>query len=99
MAKIDVVLRPEAERDIADIADYTIVQWGRSQARRYVVELRGAIERLSTTGARHPLADPQFPGMRRMRQRHHLVYYLIDGTTVDVIRVLHERMDVDAHLQ
>ena len=94
----DVILRPEAERDIEDIADYTIEQWGKGQARLYVSELRQAIEGLSTSGMRHPLAQYAHPGLRRMICGSHLIFYLIDDTAVDVVRILHERMDIDAQL-
>lgn len=94
----DVIFRPEADADIEDIADYTIDQWGKVQARKYVAELRQAIEALGGTAERHPLSDQPFPGLRRMRSRHHLVYYLCDESHVDVLRVLHERMDASAQL-
>lgn len=94
----DVILRPEADADIEDIADYTIDQWGKEQARKYVAELRQAIEALSLNAERHPLSDQAFPGLRRMRSRHHLVYYLTNEAHIDVVRVLHERMDVSAQL-
>jgi toxin ParE1/3/4 len=94
----DVILRPEAVRDLEDIADYTIDQWGKEQARLYVGELRQSIERLGSTGERYPLVDTLFPGLRRMRSRHHLIYYVVDDRVVEIIRVLHERMDVNARL-
>lgn len=94
----DVRLRPEAERDIEDIADYTMAQWGRDQAWKYVAELRKAIDALSESAERHPRSDQPFPGLRRMRSRHHLVYFLIDEAHIDVVRVLHERMDASAQL-
>lgn len=95
----EVILRPEAALDIEDIADYTIQQWGKDQARKYVAELRQMIERLSDNAERFPLSDLPFPGLHRMRCRHHLVYYLVDEAHVDVVRILHERMDASAHLE
>lgn len=95
----EVVLRPEAARDIENIADYTIEQWGHDQARKYVGELRQVIETLASDGLRHPLSNLGFVGLRRRRNRHHQIYYLIDGTTVDVVRILHERMDIEGQLR
>lgn len=94
----DVILRPEAERDIAGIADYTVKQWGRRQARKYVADLRNAIQDLAINGTRHPLEDALHSGLRRTRSGRHLVFYLIDANTVDVVRVLHERMDAQLQL-
>lgn len=33
--------------------------------------------------------------LRRMNSGHHLVFYLVTDLTVEIIRILHERMDVD----
>ena len=49
-----VILRPEAEVDIEDTADYTIKQWGVEQARHYVGDTRRTIEYLAVNGLRHP---------------------------------------------
>jgi toxin ParE1/3/4 len=94
----DVRLRPMAEHDLETIADYTIAQWSHDQARAYITELRIAIEGLAVSADRYPLTDLPFAGLRRMRCRHHLVYFLIADTHIDVVRVLHERMDASAWL-
>jgi toxin ParE1/3/4 len=88
-----VVIRPEAEVDIEDAADYTIAQWGIEQARHYVDDIRRTIERLAVGGFRHPEEAEVFPGLRRARSGHQFIFYLIDDEQVDVIRVLHERRD------
>ncbi len=93
-----IVLRPQAQADIDDIATYTISQWGNRQARDYIGDLRDAIERLTTSGMRHPEQPAIYPGLRKMRSGHHLVFYLIDQETIDVVRVLHERQDLAARL-
>lgn len=92
----NVVLRPEAKRDIATIAHYTAQKWGRKQARLYLVEMRQVIEGLSVSGPRHPLADARHPGLRRVRSGRHLVFYFVSQDAIDVVRILHERMDADA---
>lgn len=94
-----VIIRPEAEVDIEGIADYTIEQWGADQARHYVGDLRRAIERLAVNGLRRPEEAEVFPGLRRARSGHHLIFYLIDDERVDVIRVLHERRDAIRQLK
>jgi toxin ParE1/3/4 len=94
-----VAVRPEAEADIEDVADYTIEQWGAEQARHYVSDLRKAIEGLATNGLRHREEADVFPGLRRARSGHHLIFYLIDDERVDVLRLLHERRDAMRHLK
>jgi toxin ParE1/3/4 len=81
-----VLLRPQAEADIEGIADYTIEQWGLKQARLYVGDIRRAIERLGDSALQHPKDDAVFPGLHKLRCGHHLVYYLVDADSVDVVR-------------
>ena len=33
--------------------------------------------------------------LRSMNSGHHIVFYLVTDQTVEIIRILHERMDVD----
>ncbi|MBW8785322.1 MAG: type II toxin-antitoxin system RelE/ParE family toxin [Novosphingobium sp.] len=92
---IDVLLRPEAEADIDEIADFTIERWGRQQARTYVAALRADIARLTEFAERSPVHERSDFGLRRMRSGHHLVFYLVANNCVEVVRILHEKKDPD----
>lgn len=94
-----VILRPEAEVDIEDAADYTIEQWGIEQARHYIGDIRRTMRRLAVNGLRQPEESAILPGLRRMRSGHHFIFYFIDDERVDVIRVLHERRDAVRQLK
>ena len=94
-----IVVRPEAEVDIEDAADYTMEQWGRDQARRYIGDIRKAIDRLAVDGLRFPEETKAYPGLRRMRSGHHFIFFLIDDEQVDVVRVMLERRDAVRHLR
>lgn len=89
----DIRYRPEAAADLEDIADYTIERWGRKQARSYISGLRADIESLSNFALRFPEHEPSGLGLRKMSSGHHLVFYLVDGDVVEIVRILHERMD------
>ncbi|GGB49775.1 toxin ParE1 [Blastomonas aquatica] len=94
-----VVIRPAAAGDLEAIATYTKQQWGVRQAKRYVAALRIDIESLASFPTRHALyRSSDGHEFRKLSSGHHLVFYTIDERTVQVIRVLHERMDVDRHL-
>lgn len=64
-----IVVRPEAEVDIEDAADYTMEQWGRDQARRYIGDIRKAIDRLAIDGLRFPEETEAYPGITTDAQR------------------------------
>lgn len=95
----EVILRPEAEADVEEVADYTIGEWGHEQARAYVRELRKAIEALAVSALRHPLLDGVFPDLRRKRSGMHHIYYLATDDVVDVLMVIHAQRDPALHLR
>jgi toxin ParE1/3/4 len=93
-----IELRPAAARDLDAIADYTKQQWGKGQARLYLAAIRANIESLKDFPMRHPAYQSEGKEFRKLLSGHHLIFYRIIGDTVQVIRILHERMDVDRHL-
>lgn len=95
----EVILRPDAETDIEDAADYTIAQWDHEQARTYVGELRRAIELLATTALRHPLYNAIHPGLRRKRSGMHHIYFIAYNDRVEVLNVIHVQRDPGLHLK
>lgn len=90
-------LTPLAEADLEGIGDYTVEQWSIEQAERYVGELVEAFERLARgdwVGRPSRARDDYL----RYLVGSHVVFYRETAEAVDVIRVLHQRMDVDRHL-
>ena len=92
---LDIVYRPEAIVDIHNIAAYTIERWGRQQAQNYMATLRKDIESLTEFALRYPIHEASALNLRRMNSGHHLLFYLVTDQTVEIIRILHERMDLD----
>ena len=76
MAKYRLTRR--ADNDLAEIADYTIGEFGIEQARRY----RDALETCFLTLADNPLighsAEQFAPQLRRFEHASHIVFYLPD---------------------
>lgn len=95
----EVILRPDAEADIEDAADYTIDQWGHEQAQTYIGELRRAIEGLATAALRYPVYGAIHPGLRRKRSEMHHIYYVAAENSVEVLNVIHVQRDPGLHLK
>lgn len=91
----DVLVLPSAQTDLDDIAIYTKEQWGRGQARRYLARLRSDITGLARFPQMHPAYESRHGSFRKMASGEHLVFFLVHETTVEVVRVLHNRMDVE----
>ena len=93
----DYRLTSSAESDLAEIADYTIENFGIEKARRY----RDALEACFQTIADNPKlgreADEIAPTLRRHQHKSHVVFYLPESKDVLIVRVLHENRDFVQH--
>jgi toxin ParE1/3/4 len=89
------VLTPAARADLADIWLYTADRWGVEQADAYVRRIEDDLADANAT----PLARP-FEGKWRIRSGHHLcIFRVVETDTIEVVRILHERMDPSLHLR
>ncbi len=93
-----VRLRPRARRDLREIWKYSAGQWGVNGADGSVRRLLARIDTLATSGRRARPADHLYPGLFQMKVASHLIFFLIDDGEIDVVRLLHERMDAAARL-
>ena len=91
-------LSPAAQRDLSEIWDFTEERWSVGQAEKYLDEIRAAIERIAADPARGRVCDEIREGYHRYGIGSHLVFYVVTAGTVDVIRILHQRMDPTKHL-
>ena len=88
-------LTPAARRDLAQIWFYTADHWGVELADAYVIRIEGD---LSSAAIGSPLVRA-FEGKWRIRSGHHVCFFRkLDDGTIEVIRILHERMDPTLHL-
>lgn len=90
----------KASEDIESIWLYTVENWSADQADRYVNLILDEIEYIAgvpTTGKRF---DHIRKGYYCTKVKSHLIFYRIvpKQQTIEIIRVLHERMDIDNHL-
>ena len=91
-------LTPAAARDLSSIWDFTQERWDPRHAETYLLEIRAAIERVASDPDRGRVCDEIREGYRRYAIGSHLVFYVSDHDGIDVIRVLHQRMDPTRHL-
>jgi toxin ParE1/3/4 len=87
-----------ALQDFEAIALYTDAQWGRDQRLRYMTEIENRLVDLR----RHPQAAPSRAdirgGYRAARVASHVIYFQVVGDCLELVRVLHARMDPTRHL-
>lgn len=84
-------LSNKAESDIAGILIYTTDTWGEEQAERYLTGLADCFDLIVQTPGMGRACDALYPGLRRIEQGKHIVFYRAEGKSVVISRVLHQR--------
>lgn len=91
-------LSRKAEADLSEIADYTIGEFGIAQARRYRDSLEGCFSSLCANPLLGRSAEELTPGLRRVRQQAHTIFYIPTSDQILIVRVLHHSRDFQRHL-
>ena len=87
-----------AAADIKQIARYTQDVWGAPQRRRYLAGLNDEVETLSLNPRMVAERQEFDPPVRIRQYEKHLIVYVIQDSGILMIRVLHQTMDIPAHL-
>lgn len=95
---MSLMLRPKAVADLEAIADYTFEEWGADQEELYLSMLGRTFKMLADNPLLGNPFDMVAPGLRKILAGQHIVLYFIDGDVVDVVRILHQSMDVESAL-
>lgn len=91
-------LRELARADLEAIWVYTVEQWGAKQAERYLQGLFDCFEELAANPRLGRQRDDVKAGYRSFPQGRHVVFYVIVPAGIEVIGIVHQGADVDAHL-
>jgi len=76
----------------------TAKTWGVDQAHRYADKLTAAFKTLAEAPDRAPACDHIRSGYRRRNVERHAIYFRKTANGIDVMRILHDRMDAARHL-
>jgi toxin ParE1/3/4 len=94
------LLSPAAQADLSEIWDYSARNWGEEQADRYILAIREVCATLADGSKLGRAIDDIRPGYRKLAvQSHFLFCRVTDAGLIDVVRILHQHMDVIAHLR
>ncbi|MBX3070431.1 MAG: type II toxin-antitoxin system ParD family antitoxin [Thermomicrobiales bacterium] len=89
---------PEARQDIRHALRYTRDVWGKDQYIEYARRLKEAIELLRQFPGLGRTSNPHLSDIRMLPVGEHLVFYRYDGDTIEIARVLHNRMDTRSRI-
>lgn len=90
-----LVLTKRAQRDIRAIQLYTLREWGAEQALAYETAIDKAMETLRDQPRIGKARDDLRLGLLGFPAEHHVIYDRLKPDAIEVVRILHERADVD----
>ncbi len=80
--------------DLNSIWEYAFNKWSERQADKYYKELILCCEKLAKNpelGKHYFGENPKIIGFHKNK---HIIFYAVIGSDIEVIRILHERMDI-----
>jgi toxin ParE1/3/4 len=84
--------------DLMSIAEYTAAQWGENQAAVYIAQMDATFHIL----AAHPHIgieiDDIIIGYRKHPTKHHIIIYKTTDNGIIIVRILHNKMDVESNV-
>lgn len=98
MSTLPYIISKNAISDIEDIWRYTVKKWSADQANRYYQLIFDEINFICSKPESGKQIDHIRAGYRMSKVKSHLLFYRVVNNTVEVVRILHERMDIEAKL-
>jgi toxin ParE1/3/4 len=96
---LNVVKTAEAEQDLINIWLYTHQSWGDEQADKYLDGLEQGFKLLAETPLLCRLRSEFIRPVRINIHAHHLIIYQMLPDSINIVRVLHESMDIEMRLE
>ncbi|MEO5331266.1 MAG: type II toxin-antitoxin system RelE/ParE family toxin [Magnetococcus sp. YQC-5] len=92
------VLTNKALQDLKEIGRYTEQTWGLEQRNRYLLLIDQCIRDLVAAPLKGSDCNAIRSGYRKHQIGRHVVFYrVLASDHIEIVRVLHERMDVARH--
>ncbi|HSK12421.1 MAG TPA: type II toxin-antitoxin system RelE/ParE family toxin [Phnomibacter sp.] len=96
----EYILTSKAVDDLSDIWNYTYETWSEEQADRYYFLLIGACRELANgviAGKKYPEVHEEILGYKA--GKHIIFYRIIKESDIEIVRILHGRMDLRVRMQ
>ncbi len=94
-----IQLSNKAVDDLRQIGRYTQDRWGHQQRNIYLKKLDEGFNTIAREPEIGIPCDYLREGYRKFHVNRHVIYYLLTKYHLRIIRVLHQRMDVDSRIQ
>lgn len=87
----------QADKDIEEIFRYTLKEYGKKQAVKYLSALKSLFIKLCKTPEIGRLRDELREGLRSITNDQHIIFYSINENKILIVRVLHGNRDLPKH--
>jgi toxin ParE1/3/4 len=98
MRSLPYVISKKAVSDLEEIWAYTVEKWSIDQADRYYSLIFDEINFICRNVDAGKSMNHVRKGYRASKVKSHLIFYRVVNDVVEIIRILHERMDIDNRL-
>ena len=92
-------LSAKSLEDLKSIGRFTLKSWSREQRNIYLSKLDESFHILSDQPHLGIARDDIRKGYRVYHVGRHLIFYRQKSTGIEIIRILHDRMDLETHLR
>ena len=96
--KLNFEISRLALKDLDNIWEYTVKQWSKEQANKYDNEIFSVTNKICQNSDSGQPIDEIKKGHQRTNVKYHIIIYKVKGTKVYIDRILHQKMDIEKHL-
>jgi toxin ParE1/3/4 len=94
MSKEFYILSEVSDKDLEDIFDYTLEEFGFDQAEKYLLEIEEIFQNLILNPQLGKKRDEIKKGLYSLPEDTHIIFYRILDNHIRIVRVLHGSRDV-----
>ena len=98
MRKLKIVFHEAALQDLDEIWYYSFKTWSPEQADRYLLLITHEVEFLATKPKSGKPLDHLRKGYRSSKVKSHYIFYKSSSNEIEIVRILHESMDIPNRL-
>lgn len=94
------ILSRDAEADVDNILEYTLLKFGERQMHKYKDQLKECLKRMSRDFGNIRSMKDVDPSLCFMRCQHHYIFGLLQNNRpIYIIAILHEKMDLTERIK
>jgi toxin ParE1/3/4 len=88
-----------AQEDLREIKSYSLTTWGKKQTQNYLAAIETTLEKLTVSPDLGKSRDDLITGLCSFKINRHVIFYRCHLEELEVVRILHGRMDIPAYFE